>query len=267
MDLLTYVVILLIGGCFAGFMAGLLGIGGGIIITPILYNLLLYSGIDAKNALTITFATSLAVICLTMINSSRYHYRNNFIETYNLKSMLILGFIGAIIGAVISKFVDVGILKFIFGVLCILSVILISIIKSPDVSQMKKNKLSLDLISLSGGLLNGLIGPAGGAIIIPIFLAYLKYPMHKTIGTTSILSVSTAIGGILMYIYLGLNANTLPPYSIGYISLIPFVLLTITSIPVSTFAAKLSKKIKTKYLKIFQVLIISYIGLNMIGII
>lgn len=268
MDIIVYILLLLIGGCLAGFMAGLLGIGGGIIITPILYNIFITSGIDAKTALTMTFATSLAVICITMINSSRKHYQNRNIEIYSLKSMLLLGFIGAITGALTSKYVNVEILKIIFGILCIISVIFISIIKSPtDDRQLVKNKLILNLTALLGGLMSGLIGPAGGAILIPIFIAYLKYPMHKTIGTTSILSVTTAIGGIIMYVYMGINNPTLPSYTIGYISIIPLIILTITSIPVSTYAANLSRKIDTKKLKILQIIVITYIALNMIGII
>jgi uncharacterized membrane protein YfcA len=73
MDLLFYVILLLIGGCFAGFMAGLLGIGGGIIITPIQYYLLTSMGVNDKIALTVTFATGLAVIGITMVNSTRKH--------------------------------------------------------------------------------------------------------------------------------------------------------------------------------------------------
>lgn len=76
MDLIFYIALLLIGGCFAGFMAGLLGIGGGIIITPIQYYLLTSMGFDAKTSLTVTFATGLAVIGTTMVNSSRKHKHN-----------------------------------------------------------------------------------------------------------------------------------------------------------------------------------------------
>ena len=268
MDFIIYIILLLIGGCFAGLMAGMLGIGGGIILTPILYYLFLAEGVDAKIALTMTFATSLAVICVTMINSSRQHYKNKFIVTYNLKTMLLLGFIGSILGALTSKYVNYDLLKIIFGVLCILSVFCIAIIKVPQNDKLlNKNKLTLDLISLIGGILSGLIGPAGGTILIPIFIAYLKYPMHKTIGTTSILSIPTAIGGILMYTYLGMQVPNLTSYSIGYIALIPFIILTITSIPVSTYAARLSKKVNNKILKILQVIIITYKGLQMMGII
>lgn len=97
MDLLFYVVLLLVGGCFAGFMAGLLGIGGGIVITPIQYYLLTSMGCGPKTSLTVTFATGLAVICVTMINSTRKHKENNLIVKQHLKPMMALGFVGAIL--------------------------------------------------------------------------------------------------------------------------------------------------------------------------
>ena len=71
MDFIIYIILLLIGGCFGGLMAGLLGIGGGIILTPIQYFLLLSMGVDASTALPVSFATSLAVIFVTMLRSSR----------------------------------------------------------------------------------------------------------------------------------------------------------------------------------------------------
>ena len=123
MDLLFYVVLLLIGGCFAGFMAGLLGIGGGIVITPIQYYLLTSIGCDPKTSLTVTFATGLAVICVTMINSTRKHKQNNLIVKQHLKPMMVFGFVGAILGAVISQYIDVEVLKILFGVICIVSTV------------------------------------------------------------------------------------------------------------------------------------------------
>ena len=95
-------------------MAGLLGIGGGIIITPIQYYLLTSMGIDEKIALTVTFATGLAVIGVTMINSTRKHNANGFIVKQHLKSMIVLSFLGAIFGAILAQHIDVSILKLIF---------------------------------------------------------------------------------------------------------------------------------------------------------
>jgi len=184
MDLIIYIILLLIGGCFAGFMAGLLGIGGGIIITPIQYYLLTSMGCDAKTSLTITFATGLAVIGITMANSTRKHKQNKLIVPQHLRTMMILSFIGTLIGAIIAQFFDVNILKIIFGLICILSTVVLVLIKAPDtLDSIKTDKISFSIVAFLGGILSGLIGPAGAAVIIPVFIAYFRYPIKNTIGT------------------------------------------------------------------------------------
>lgn len=267
MEILLYIIILLIGGCFAGFMAGLLGIGGGIIITPIQYFLLTSIGIEPKIALTVTFATSIAVIGVTMANSSRQHYNNGYIRKKYLKSLCITSFIATILGALTSTIIDVSLLKLIFGILCIASTIVLVFIKSPsDISQMNSNELIHNIIIFISSFLTGLIGPAGGAILIPIFVVYMKYPLHYIIGLTSVITIPSAIAGVITYIILGWNIAGLPPYSLGYVNIIQFIFLTITSIPLSTYAAKLSKKVSNRKLKALQIMVICYIGLKMIGI-
>lgn len=268
MDILTYILLLLIGGCFAGFMAGLLGIGGGIIITPIQYFLLTSIGCEAKTAITITFATGLAVICATMLNSTNKHQKNNLIVKRYLKEMMILGFLGTVIGAVISQYISVDILKVAFGVVCIVSTIVLTIIRAPaTLNNIKTDKTIYYIVSLLGGLFSGLIGPAGGAIMIPVFIGYFKYPIRNTIGTTSAMSITTTLGGVLCYILIGWNVQGLPDFSLGYVNLLQFIFLTVTSIPISTWAANLARKISTKKLKALQITVITYIGLQMIGII
>lgn len=266
MDFLFYVVLLLIGGCFAGFMAGLLGIGGGIIITPIQYYLLISMGIDDKIALTVTFATGLAVIGLTMVNSTRMHKENGLIVYNHLKSMLILSFIATIIGAMVSQYIDVGILKTGFGLVCILSTIVLVMIDPPEnLDNVKTNAVLLNSVAILGAFISGLVGPAGGAIVIPIFIAYLKYPITHTIGTNSALSISVSLAGVLTYIILGLGIQGLPDFSLGYVNLLQLLFLSITSILVSGYAANLANKISDNKLKVLQVIVISYIGLQMMG--
>lgn len=230
--------------------------------------LLISSGVDSSTALTVTFATGLAVICVTMINSSYCHYKNKMIITQYLKPMMIFGFIGAICGAIVAQYIDTSLLKVFFGIICIISIAFIIALKPPsDTSHIKKGEMLFCSISFLGGLLSGLVGPAGGAILIPIFIAYLKYPLKNTIGTTSILTIPTTFGGVLAYVILGWGQIGLPDYSLGYVNILQFVFLTITSVLISSHAANLAKKIDKKYLTTMQVLVISYIGLKMIGIV
>lgn len=268
MDFFTYIILLLIGGCFGGLMAGLLGVGGGIILTPIQYYLLVAYGVDSNIAMPLSFGTSLAVIFVTMIRSTKKHYDNGLVVTTFLSYIMVLGFIGAVMGAFISTHVDVSVLKLLFGLMCFVAVINMILIKYPDNDDnISKSKLSHSLLGLVGGLLCGLLGVGGGIIMIPILTIVLKYPTHKAIGTSSASIIATSLGGLIAYMILGWNVPNLPAYSIGYVNLIQFVFLTITSTIVAGYAANLSKKVDSKKLKIVHILLVLYIGLKMVGVV
>ncbi|MCI5867791.1 MAG: sulfite exporter TauE/SafE family protein [Methanosphaera sp.] len=268
MDFLLYILLLLCGGCFSGLMAGLLGVGGGIIITPIQYNLMLMNGVEASIALPMSFATSLAVIFVTMINSSQKHYKNGMIEKTGLGLLMIFGVIGAVSGALISTTVNVRYLEIFFGIVCIFSAINMIVLKYPENDDnINKNSLAHGLLGLIAGLLSGLMGVGGGVIMIPALTILFKYPTRKAIGTSSAAIIATSLGGIIAYIILGQGVVGLPSFSIGYVNILQFVFIAITSTLISGYAAKLSQKINTKYLKALQVVLVLYIGLNMLRII
>jgi len=103
--------------------------------------------------------------------------------------------------------------------------------------------------------------------MIPILTIVLKYPTHKAIGTSSASIIATSLGGLIAYIVLGLNVPNLPAFSVGYVNLIQFVFLTITSTLVAGYAANLSKKVDSKKLKALHILLVFYIGLKMVGIV
>ena len=267
MDFLIYVLLLLIGGCFGGLMAGLLGVGGGIILTPIQYFLLLAYGVEPGIAMTTSFATSLAVIFVTMIRGTMNHYKNGMVVTDYLVYIMVLGFIGAIVGAFVSVRVDVSILRLAFGILCFFAVINMILIKYPDNDDnISRSVLAHCLLGLIGGLLCGLLGVGGGIIMIPILTIVLKYPTHKAIGTSSASIIATSLGGMIAYIVLGWNVSGLPAFSVGYVNVIQFVFLTLTSSLVAGYAANLSKKVDAYKLKIVHILLVLYIGLKMVGV-
>lgn len=268
MDFIVYILLLLIGGCFGGLMAGLLGVGGGIILTPIQYYLLLAYGVDSSIAMTTSFATSLAVIFVTMIRSTKRHYDNGMVVTDYLSYIMILGFLGAVAGALISVNVDVSVLKFAFGLLCFVAVINMIVIKYPDNDDnISQSVIGHCLLGLIGGLLCGLLGVGGGIIMIPILTIVLRYPTHKAIGTSSASIIATSLGGMIAYILLGWGVPNLPEFSLGYVNIVQFIFLTVTSSIVAGYAANLSKKVDARKLKILHIVCVLYIGLKMVGIV
>lgn len=267
MDFIVYVILLLIGGCFGGLMAGLLGVGGGIILTPIQYYLLLAYGVEANVAMTVSFATSLAVIFVTMTRSTYNHYRNDNVVTDYLVYIMIPGFIGAILGAFVSVHVDVSILEFLFGLMCLCMVINMILIRYPDnEDNISNSNVAHILLGTVGGLLCGLLGVGGGIIMIPVLTIILKYPTHKAIGTSSASIIATSLGGMIAYVLLGWGVPDLPAYSIGYVNLVQFLFLTLTSTFIAGIAADYSKKVDAGFLKLLHIIVVLYIGLKMLGV-
>lgn len=268
MDFILYVILLLIGGCFGGLMAGLLGVGGGVILTPLQYYLLLSVGVDSSVAMPVSFATSLGVIFVSMTRSTYKHYLNSFVVTDCLQYLMFFGFIGAIVGAFISVRIDVSVLKILFGLMCFVTVLNMIVLKYPDNNDNRSSsRLLHSFLGLIGGLLCGLLGVGGGIIMIPVLTLLLRYPTHEAIGTSSASIIATSLGGLIAYIVLGWNVQGLPSFSLGYLNLIQFVFLSITSFLVSGFAATLSKKVNPKLLKSLHMVIVFYIGLKMVGLV
>jgi len=268
MDFITYIILLLIGGCLGGLMAGLLGVGGGVILTPIQYYLLLAYGVENNIALSVSFATSLAVIFVTMIRTTKKHYSNNLVVTDYLSYIMVLGFLGAMLGAFISTRVDVGILQLLFGIMCLFTVFNMIFIKYPENDDnINRSVIAHSLLGIIGGLLCGLLGVGGGIIMIPILTLILKYPTHKAIGTSSASIIATSLGGMIAYIVLGWNVGNLPDFSLGYVNMVQFFFLTLTSTIVAGYAANISKKVDSKKLKFLHILIVLYIGLKMVGLV
>ncbi|WP_304122917.1 sulfite exporter TauE/SafE family protein [Methanosphaera cuniculi] len=268
MDIITYIILLLAGGCIGGFLAGLLGVGGGVILSPIQFELLKLNGVDPQLALPMAFATSLAVIFITMISGTYEHYKNGNVEKTGLKYLMIFGVIGSIIGAFLSTHLNVGILEILFGIMCMGSVVSMIVIKNPENdTNMNKSSSAHSILGFIAGILSGLLGVGGGIIMIPALTILLKYSTRKAIGTSSATIIATSIGGILSYIALGQGVTNLPPYSIGYVNILQFVIIAFASVIVAKYAANLSKHVNPKILKAFQIILVAYIGLRMFGIV
>ena len=265
MDFIGYIILLLIGGCISGLLTGLLGVGGGTVLSPLQYYLLLSIGVNSDIALTMAFATSLGVLVVTFFNATKENYKNEIIEFRYLKELVAFGFMGALIGSIINVNSDTTLVSGIFGVFCILSAVNMIFAKSQETdANICGSRLSYILLGSIVGILSGLLGVGGAALMIPALTVIFKYPTHKAIGTSSAVILIVSMGGLIAYIIQGLHVSGLPEYSFGYLNIIQFIVLTITSSIVVTYSARLSAKTDSKILKICQILLIGFMGIIML---
>ena len=254
--MITFVATCLLLGAFAGFMAGLLGIGGGLIIVPILLYLLPLMDVSNDVLMPMAIATSLATIIITSSSAALVHHKNKNIPWQLAKPMALAVGVGASLGAFIADAITTEALTHFFagGVIVLAGYMLLSIV---NIHQRPLPSVPILVgISLLTGTVASLMGIAGGAILVPV-LSYCGLALRQTIGLSTICGVSVAIFGSLSFILTGIDKQDLPAYSLGYIYLPALICIVITSSPFAKFGVKMASRLPVQSLKrIFAIFLI-----------
>ena len=250
-------------GAIVGVMAGLLGIGGGLIIVPVFLFLSSYFlQIDLEHAMPMAIATSLSTVIFTGLSSARTHYKLGNIDKSTVGYIAIGIAIGATLGAAFATQVSGVMLKRIFAVLVI--VIAFQMIFGRNrVSDIKLAKPALSGIGLGSGFISALMGIGGGAILVPV-LVWFQMNIKKAIGCASLCGVVIAIFGTLSFIINGLNKPFLPEYALGYVYLPATFGIVITSMLTAPIGAKLTQTLDTQKLKRIFAIFLVLVSIRMI---
>lgn len=261
-----FIGLILIGIC-AGFASGLLGVGGGFLIVPLQYFLLKYIGVNPDLAMLISLGTSLAIIIPTSFSGAYRHTRTMDEIIKPGLSLGVFGIIGGAIGGFVASGLPSRILEIIFGCLLLFITVnnIVNINKEKEDAKIPFNLISIGIIGLLVGFSSGLLGVGGGIFLIAILTTLLGFSMIEAIGTSSIFISLTAIGGFLSYIVSGWGVSTFP-YSIGYVSIINFLLIAAFSVPLASVGAKYAHKVPQKKLKIIFSILVLYMALKMLGV-
>lgn len=261
-----FIGLILIGIC-AGFASGLLGVGGGFLIVPLQYFLLKYIGVEPDLAILISFGTSLAIIVPTSLSGAYRHTRtmDNIIKP-GIR-LGVFGIIGSAIGGFVASGLPSRILEIIFGCLLLFVVFknIVDINKEKEEAKIPFNLFTTSIIGILVGFSSGLLGVGGGIFLIAILTALLGFSLIEAIGTSSVFICLTALGGFLSYVASGWGVSTFP-YSIGYVSIINFILIACFSVPMASFGAKMAHKVPQKKLKIVFSIVVLYMALKMLGV-
>ncbi|MEP0521342.1 MAG: sulfite exporter TauE/SafE family protein [Hyphomicrobiales bacterium] len=236
-------------GGVAGILAGLLGVGGGIVIVPVLFILFDFLDIPTQVSMHLAVATSLATIIPTSISSARAHNKRGSIDLDLLKSWAPLIFAGALFGGVLSKYLSSDNLTLIFGVIALLVSINMALPKKIVISDKLPSGFAGKgiLPSFIGGF-SALMGIGGGTLSVPILSAF-SFPIHRAVGTASAFGLVIAIPAVLGFIWSGWNADLRPPFSLGYVNIPAAVLIFSVSIFTAPLGAKLAHSLNPSNLK------------------
>jgi len=235
-------------GTVAGLTAGLFGIGGGLIIVPVLAMLFAAQGFPAELVMIMSVATSLATIIFTSISSVMAHHRLGSV-LWNKVQILGPGImIGSAIGAVVADHVPGSVLRFLFIIyLIVVGVQMALQLKPKPGQQQPSKKLDLGAAGIMG-LLSSLLGIGGGTLIVP-YLVYFQTPMRNAVAVASACGLPIAVVGTIGYALLGKDVLQLPEWSLGYIYVPSFLGIVLTSMYTAPIGAKLAHKLPAEELK------------------
>lgn len=226
-------------GIAGGVLAGLLGVGGGIVIVPALYLALSLTGMDPAVTMQLAVGTSLATIVFTSLSSGYGHYRRGAIDADLLRLWVPAILLGVVGGALIGGVVSGRALVAVFAVVAAL-VAADMILRAPvavPVPRSFSRPVWWGLGVLAGGV-SAMMGIGGGTVCVPL-LNFLGYDIRRAVGTSAAIGFVIGLPGALVYAATGLGAEGLPPFSLGYVN----VLAAAVIIPLTTSFARLGVRL------------------------
>jgi len=237
-------------GCIAGVLAGLFGIGGGIVIVPVLEAVLGFIGVDPSIRMHIAVATSLATIIPTSISSARSHHRRGAVNLAIAKRWF--GFIvaGAMFGAWLAAQIDSGALALIFAIVAILVAIkMVFFAETRNITDAVPATPLAGVLPAGIGCVSSLMG-IGGGIMSVMTLRLFNEPMHRAVGTAALFGLAISIPGTLGFMLTGQGVPGLPPLSIGYVSGVGFALIAPATILLAPLGARIAHSLSESKLSI-----------------
>ena len=221
MIMVTSMIIMLLIGIFGGFISGLVGIGGAIIIYPMLLLLPPLVGLPTYSAYIASGLTSSQVFFSTLSGSFKAYKNKDFSRTLvlNMGSGMI---IGSILGAILANLINVQFVNMIYIIIALLALILMFIKVAPSTSHIKFNRLLLITIGGIIGLVSGIVGAGGAFIIIPILLVIFKLPMNMVVTNSIVIAFISSIGAFMIKLLQGyIPINSAIPLILGSILFTP----------------------------------------------
>jgi uncharacterized protein len=250
-------------GLFTGFLSGLLGIGGGLIIVPILSFIFARLGFPIAYIMQMALGTSLAVIIITSIASSRAHHSHQNVDWVIVKKVALGIMLGTFLGSLVAAKFDTHVLKALF--IIFVFIVAFQILKdyAPNPARILPSRPALDCIGALIGWVSSFVGIGGGSLSVP-FLIYCNVNTKRAIGTSSAIGLPIAVAGAIGYMVSGLQISGLPAKSLGFVYLPAFAIIAIASLISAPAGAVLVQKLAVKKLKKIFALLLIAIGCKML---
>ena len=235
-------------GVFAGFVAGLFGVGGGLTIVPLLFMVFTAQGFPVEHSMHLALGTSMATIMLTSIASTRAHHGHGAVRWDIVKRFAPALVVGTLSGSFFAGLIPTQPLAIIFTVIVYYAGIQMMLDFKPKPHRQLPGAIGLAGTGLAIGGVSSLVAAGGGFLTIP-FMVFCNVVIHQAVGTSAALGFPIAVAGTVGYLISGLKTSGLPEYSLGFIYLPGFVGVVAVSFLMAPVGARLAHKLPVKQLK------------------
>ncbi len=261
MSLLSVFSIYLLLGAFAGTLAGLFGIGGGLIIVPVLIFSFGLQGFSPEIAAHMAVGTSLATIVFTSMSSIRTHHIHGAIRWDVFRPMALGIVVGAVTGAWTAALLSGAALELIIGLFVILVGIKMLFDVNPSPGRDIPGKPGLGAAGAGIGWASAIFGIGGGTLTVP-YLSWCNVRMQQAVGTSAACGLPIAVAGALGNAWTGWQEPVLPEYSLGFIYVPALIGIILTSVRFARVGANLAHRLNAKVLKRVFAILLLLVGLR-----
>ena len=250
-------------GLCAGFLAGLFGIGGGALMVPLLAMAFGAHGLASEHVLHLALGTSMATIIFTSVSSARAHDRHGAVE-WPVVFRIVPGILlGAMVGTVLAARVSSRSLAVCFALFLLYVAAQMVVNIRPKPARQLPGTIGMVSVGTLIGALSALVAIGGGTLTVP-FLTWCNVRVQTAIGTSAAVGIPIAIGGSIGYVWNGLHATNLPPYSIGFIYLPALVFVMSASMLMAPVGARLAHRLPVNQLKRYFALLLVMLAAKML---
>lgn len=250
-------------GALVGFAAGLLGIGGGAVMVPLMVFVFSATGISPEHVLHVALGTALAAMVFTSVSSMLAHHRHGGVDWSIARAMSPGMLAGSFAAALIAGLIPTRSLAIGFTALVFYAATQILLNLRPPGSRELPGAAGLFAAGATIGAISSLLAAGGAFLTIP-FLTWCKVPLRRAIGTAAANGLPIAIAGTAGYVINGVRAEGLPPFSLGYVYLPALALVVTTSMLAAPLGARLAHRLPVKQLRTIFALMLYGIAIKML---
>ncbi|ETW13155.1 hypothetical protein ATO8_08086 [Roseivivax marinus] len=263
-ELILIAGILAVMSVVAGILAGLLGVGGGIVLVPVLFWILSLTDFPSEIAMHMAVATSLATICFTSVSSARAHHKRGAVDKGLLRLWGPWIAAGALLGGLASRLFEADGLKAVFGGLALLVAINMAVPKTLVISEAMPRSRAVNAgLSLVTGFLSALMGIGGGTLSVPLLSAF-SVKTRRAVGTAAAFGFLIAVPAVIGFVVAGWNVPDRPPLSLGYVNLVAAAIILPFTVGFAPLGSRLAHAVDTKLLRRLFALFLAITAVRML---